>query len=215
MNQHHFFLKEEPGTYPILQLWSQPRVALRALLDLPWASLAWLIPLAAVAGIEDVFETQIKNAMGDYESLSGLVIVAVLLGPFWGVLNWLLESWLFYLAGKWFKGYPEWRNLLTGVAWSKLPLALVVAVFWIPAILLFGNSMFQTDAEFNLIQNVIAAFFVILYFAILIWHFFIISQILAELNGFSSAWKGFGFYLLGKLMQWCVLAIVYLPFSLL
>lgn len=50
--------------------------------------------------------------------------------------------------------------------------------------------MFQTDAEFNLIQNVIAAVFVILYFAILIWHFFIISQILAELKGFSSAWKG-------------------------
>ncbi|MFQ5630791.1 MAG: YIP1 family protein, partial [bacterium] len=156
-----------------------------------------------------------KN-LGDSYSLIGVLLFCVLTGPVVGVLFVHLSAWLLQKTGSWLGGKASFIETRAAVAWSSVPIIWTL-LLWIPAILLFGNKLFQ-DVDLDLQSDflfvppliIVAVAGVV----IGIWAIFIFLNCLGEAHRFS-AWKALAATILGLLIATCVTLIIVLPYAIL
>lgn len=182
---------------PWKHIWTRPRQTMAYLLQSDYSGWKWIIPLAWLAGINDILFVFMGKAVG----LVGALVYGMILGLIGGIVSLSVESLLVWLSGKMLGGTGEWRDVLSAVTWGKVPIVTALLVYWLPMLLMFGGRLFQKGNLFEGKPIVFVPIAILLFLLLLViwgWYFYVISNTIAEVHQVSG-WKGFGIFLLGKL----------------
>lgn len=185
---------------PWSSMWTQPRETVRQLVLAGHDGRVLL--LASLAGIAEVLARASSRNMGDSFAFSNILVLAVLLGPVAGLGALYFWSWLTARTGRWLGGVADADALRVPIAWGGLPAAASLAL-WAVAIVLLGPDLFtaqtpRVDANpaLGLFLMLVAVGWIVLG----IWSVVLLAKGVAEVQGFASAWRGFGNLVLGGLV---------------
>jgi hypothetical protein len=176
---------------PFLTIWTRPRETVRTIL-LQNPEL-YVTLLACLAGIKETLDRAAMRNMGDKTPVPIVVASALILGPLSGLFSLWMFSHLVLWAGRWMGGTASRDHLKTAIAWASVPVVVALPL-WIPQLALFGPDLFtketpRLDAHPLLLIPLIAYGLVEAVFGM--WAFVLLCHTVAEVQGFSSAWRGF------------------------
>lgn len=184
---------------PWFSIWVQPRKTVRFLLN-QRKELAGLV-IVCLAGIAQVLDNASNSAPEEFRGLRETISLALLAGPFLGLIGLYIGSWLTAFTGRWIGGLGSKADLRVALAWSNLPIALSL-IAWSLAIYVFGESLF-INMEESIEQNPFLAMNLMMFGlaqAVLgVWSLIIMIKGVAEVQEFS-AWKGLGNIVLASLI---------------
>ncbi len=170
---------------PWISIWTHPRATIaRIAVDHPNRSL-WL--LAGIYGFCSLMNMFQSIALGETLSILGIFILAVLLSPLYGYISFSLWSWFVFLVGKWFKGEGTFKTIRAAYAWSCVPMALNIPL-WFLMVFLYGHQVFLNFPDTHLISSsqVIFLFVILIVKVVLtVWSLVIYLNALAEVQRFS------------------------------
>lgn len=144
--------------------------------------------------------------------LMSILLLALLAGPIFGVINLYIFTGLIQWTGdKWLGGKGTDKTIKAAIAWSHVP-TIEAVTLWVPAILLFGQEYFTggTAGAGNSL-NFSPAYkgLGVVDSVITIWTFIILLKCVGQAQGFS-AWKALANLILSAL----VLIFLLLPIVL-
>ena len=193
---------------PFAEIWLHPRRTVRRLVETDPEK--WVILLACLAGVGATLDRASSRNLGERIDWQLIVFGACLLGPLGGLLRLWLYSHLIRWTGTWIGGIPDRGPIRTAVAWSTVP-AIVALPLWIPMLVFFGQESFTEETP-RLDANPLLAIPLIgiglVQIGLTIWMIVIISNAVAEVQGFRSAWKGFGNITLAALVVIVPIALI-------
>ena len=122
--------------------------------------------------------------------LPTLLVMALLVGPLFGILGAYVGGWLLRWSGRLLGGSARPAEIRAAIAWSGVPYVASM-LLWIPELLLFGEELF-TEATPRLdaapeLQGLLLVFVAVELTAAL-WAFVAFLKCLGEVQGFS-AWR--------------------------
>ena len=170
---------------PWLTVWTEPRETIRRIIaENPKRSL-WL--LAAIYGFSSLLNSFQSGSLGASIAMAPLLLLALVIAPFWGYFVFALWSWVVLWTGKIFKGQGNFQTVRAAYAWSCVPLA-VTAVLWILLTLFFGRTLFANFPQEHLLsggQTALLFCILIAKVAMVIWTLVIYLNALAEVQRYS------------------------------
>lgn len=199
---------------PWFSIWKSPKETMREILDVD--PNRHVLVLSAVAGIVEAFDWATDNNLGDSYSLFVVLLICFASGPIVGLVFVHLVAWLLRKTGNWLGGKASFIETRSAIAWSSVPIIWTL-LFWIPAIAIFGNKLFQNvdidlQSDFLLIPPLIIV--AIAAVVIGIWFLFVFFNCLGEAHRFS-AWKALAATIIGLLIVTVGIVIVAIPYALL
>lgn len=161
-----------------------------------------VVPLLCLNGIAQSLEQVATNKAGNGWSLAAILGLAIVFGSLGGVVHGWLMSHLLRITGRWLGGTAERRHLLAAFAWAAVPSVLGL-VLWIPQFAVAGKDVFcsltpRMDASEAATTVVTGCRTLQLMLAF--WSLLLAGKAVAEVQGFRSAWAGFGNMLLAFLL---------------
>lgn len=173
---------------PWLRMWVKPRETIREIVATNPKYQFGL--LSAVYGLPVILNFAQNYSLGDHFSLLWIVLIALVLSPFIGMLGITIMSGLLLWTGRWIGGTASYLPIRAAVSWSNVTNVVTIFV-WIVFIALFGRSIFmesfpQTAVPTGTMQIVLGLFLIETVASI--WSFVILLQGLSEVQGFSI-WK--------------------------
>jgi hypothetical protein len=198
---------------PWLAIWIHPRVTIRRIMANYSEHQVWL--LAGLKGIVHTFDRLSTKNDGDQWELPLLLTFAGLAGPLFGIIGLYLSGYLLRLTGQWLGGKATAKEVRASVAWSDVPMVVVLAL-WITGIAILGRELFSSDTPYLdehpwLSVPLLGQF--VLMLVLYVWSFVLLLHCLGEVQGFS-AWKALGSVLLAGMVLIGVaiaLGVVVLP----
>ncbi|MES2274148.1 MAG: YIP1 family protein [Chlamydiota bacterium] len=178
-------MSESRSHSPWISIWVRPRATIaRIVTENPNRSL-WL--LAAIYGFSSVLNLFQSASLGSFLGPLPILILALILSPFWGYATFAIWSWVVMWTGKIFKGRGDFPTIRAAYAWSCVPLIINVPL-WLLMIVLFGQELFLNFPEGHLLsQGQITLLFLILIAKVVlaIWSLIIYLNTLAEVQQYS------------------------------
>lgn len=175
----------EHGHNPWLSIWTHPRATIaRIVAENPNRSLWWLAGIYGFCSLLNMFQSMF---LGASVHVVGIVILAVVLAPFWGWINFSVWSAVVNWVGKWFKGRGSFITVRSAYAWSCVPILLNIPL-WLLMVVLFGHQLFLNFPNAHLMpqSHVILLFTILVIKVVLaIWSLVIYLNTLAEVQGYS------------------------------
>lgn len=173
---------------PWLSIWTRPRATIRQQVERDPE--AWVLALVAVAGVGHLLSDASARSYGDRMDLPTLLVMALLVGPLFGILGAYVGGWLLRWSGRLLGGSARPAEIRAAIAWSGVPYVAAM-LLWIPELLLFGEELF-TEATPRLdaapeLQGLLLVFVAVELTAAL-WAFVAFLKCLGEVQGFS-AWR--------------------------
>ncbi|MBX7065726.1 MAG: YIP1 family protein [Parachlamydiales bacterium] len=170
---------------PWLSIWTKPRMTIRKIVaENPDRSLWWLAGIYGFCSMLNLFQSMtFGNLMGSI----GILILAIILAPFYGFISFSVWSWFVFQTGKWFKGQGTFKSVRASYAWSCVPILINIPL-WLLMVILFGHQLFTNFPDAHTLPNTqIFALFAILIAKIVvaIWSLVIFLNALAEVQQFS------------------------------
>ncbi|MDA8021017.1 MAG: YIP1 family protein [Thermoanaerobaculia bacterium] len=175
---------------PFKTVWIRPRETVR------WLTATnpelHVVLLACIAGIGSSLDRASLRNVGDTTPVPVIVTIACLVGPLGGLITLWAGSHLIRLSGSWIGGVGNRVHIKTAMAWALVP-AIAALPLWIPQLALFGSEMFtaktpRLDASpwlwipflgIGLVEIVLG-----------VWNIVLLCKMVAEVQGFRSAWRG-------------------------
>jgi hypothetical protein len=179
---------EKQSMNPWLKIWVQPRDTIRAIVKTN--SKKYFALLSAFYGFPMLLQFSKNLSLGETLPSYAILIVALVLSTFAGMLGITIISWLVHWTGKWIGGEGNFDKIRAAVAWSNVPNA-VNGLIWLAMIALFGERLFTRGfgEEAFVGTELQIVFFAFLAQVILaVWAFVILLKTVGEVQGFS-AWK--------------------------
>lgn len=127
-----------------------------------------------------------------------LLALACVLGPIGGLFELWLSSHLVHITGRWIGGTACREHLKTAISWAAVPF-IASMLLWIPGLTIIGSEMFANATPRLDSQPLLLIPFLALGLGDLIlgsWSVLLLCNTIAEIQGFRSAWRGFGNLLL-------------------
>jgi hypothetical protein len=189
-------------------VWFHPREAIQERLD---SNSKWYLLLILLTGVGMRLDQASNSNLGDRVDVGYILFSAFIFGPILGILAWFMYSGLSHLMVRLFDGDGTWRETRQVFAWSMVPL-LAKMLLWIPQLGLYGKEMFQSampTVEGSLLQSGFFLLFGLEELILLGWFFYILSQGLSAIHGFSP-WKGFLSVILLPIILFFLLIVVFL-----
>jgi hypothetical protein len=177
------------ASYPWwFSMWFKPRETIQSIVDNnPKQS---VLLLAALSGISKVLDQlSLKNA-ADTFSLSGILAIAIILGPIIGIAYLYVGGFLLKHTGHWLGGKSSGTNVRAAIAWSCVPLAWSLLLL-IPELALFGKEWFARATPTMDAHPYLAMSFGAIEVTMAIWTLIVLSKSLGQVHGFS-AWRALG-----------------------
>ncbi|HSX11333.1 MAG TPA: Yip1 family protein [Chlamydiales bacterium] len=170
---------------PWLSIWTSPRATIaRIVRENPNRSLWLLAGIYGFCSLMNMFQSAaLGNAMGPL----GLLILAIVLAPFWGYICFAVWSAFVTWVGKLFKGQGTFKTIRAAYAWSCVPIVINIPL-WLLMVVLFGHQLFLNFPDAHMMPNgIVTLMFVILIVkvALAIWSLVIYLNALAEVQSFS------------------------------
>lgn len=135
----------QAASRPWLSIWTHPRSTYRALLDAPPRPVEWLLIMLSgfAQSLVQGYESSV-GAKG--ASLAWIIPMAAVVGSIWGVLQYHLVTGLLFLVDRWTGGRVTYREMRTVTAWSAVPQVVVVAAWLIGAAVVGRYLFVNVDA---------------------------------------------------------------------
>lgn len=172
-------------TTPWLSIWTKPRATISKIVaENPNCGLWWLASIYGVCALLNLFQSM---ALGREFGVGIILILAVVLAPFYGYVSFAIWSWFVFWTGKWFKGKGTFKTVRASYAWSCVPIVVNIPLWGLMAIL-FGHQLFANTAEASMPpMGLMYAVFAILVVKVImaIWSLVIFLNTLAEVQGYS------------------------------
>jgi hypothetical protein len=128
---------------PWKTVWTEPRATISAVVaQNPDRCLWWL---AAIYGFSSVLNMSQTLLLGYRIHWAGVVLLAIVLGPLVGFLNFTVWSWVVHFTGKWLRGVGTFKAVRAAYSWSMVPMIVNIPL-WLALIGIFGQRLFM---EFN------------------------------------------------------------------
>jgi len=211
-----------PPSAPWWTVWTAPRETIRRIVDYnlglgPLGPGLSVLALLAVNGIGQSLGRAAQRNAGDEMPASALTVAVLVGGTLGGVFGGWLLSHLLRISGWWIGGTSDRRGLLTALAWASVPTVAATAL-WIPQLAVAGMDLF-TSATPRIDASPLAAIVLIVCGVVGgvlgTWSFVLMCNTVAEVQGYRSAWAGFGNLLLaGVLLAAIAVAIGVLAYGL-
>lgn len=170
---------------PWFSIWCHPRATVgRIVAENPNRSLWWLAAIYGFCSLMNMFQSM---ALGSTLSIPAILILAVILAPFWGWINFSVWSAFVFWIGKWFKGRGHFTAVRSAYAWSCVPI-LVNVPLWLLMVILFGHQLFLNFPNAHLLpgSQVLLLFVILIAKVVLaIWSLVIYLNGLAEVQQYS------------------------------
>lgn len=181
--------KKTLGVNPWTHIWIKPRETLKKVVR--FNPKYRFVILSFIYGLPMLLHMAQNLSVGEQFNIIGIVIVALVLATFVGMLGLTIASALVYWTGKWIGGKANYFPVRAAVSWSNVPNIFAIIV-WAFLIYNFRDHIFLSEFdEMNFVGGqmtlITGALFV--QAAIAIWSFIILVKGLGEVQGFS-AWKG-------------------------
>ncbi len=180
-----------------LTIWLHPRATIRRINT--GNPTYWVLPLAAIGGIAQVFASASRRDLPDI-TLGAVLVIALIGGPIFGVVALYLGAWLTRLTGRWWlHGQARPEELRAAYGWASLP-HVVALPLWLLATAAFGEALYtQSGGELAALSPVYVLF-TLAVLVLQVWSLVIASAGVAEAQGYRSGWKGFANILLVVLL---------------
>jgi len=181
-------MHERSSKSPWVSIWTQPRETIRHIVDTnPRRSFYWL---AAIYALQSILFLANYLSLGLTYHYLLIFLIAILLSPALGTIWIYIYAWLFRMSGKWLGGKAPASHVRAAFAWSKVPLLINLAMWFI-------LLMFSTDYVFIQYSSGPSLFFINVITLISgIWSFVILVQCFREIQEFSLG-RSIGNVLLG------------------
>ena len=162
---------------PWLAMWTQPRQAIRAILQInPKYGVFYL---AAIYSLQSFFYFANYWSLGISMPFYAILIAGLVLSPFIGLIWVYIAGWILYFTGRWLEGKAPMIHLRSAVAWSKIPTSISL-LMWFVLLGTHPEYVFILDAGgpssifINLITTILG-----------IWSLIILIQTVREIQFFS------------------------------
>lgn len=177
------------GVNPWTAIWVRPRETIQKIVN--FDPRYGFIFLAGVYGFNMLMQVVQSLSLGAEFSLTGILVGALILSPFLGMLMLSIMALLLQWTGRWIGGKGKYLPIRAALAWSNVPnivnivLWLILAFYFKRAVFVngFAGTSFQ-GSEMLLVTSVF-----LLQTVLSIWSFIILIKSVGQVQGFS-AWKG-------------------------
>lgn len=203
---------------PWLSVWLRPRATMRYLSKTNLKR--GFIPAIVLTGLAIGPSTAESAQLGDYiDSLSTILTASMLIGPFLMLASVYISAYMLKLAGRRGDGKATFQELVVASTWPCIPI-IIPSLLYFPRIFKHGIDLFtqkfaQADWS-NLPSDVVTLEItngiVSLIFAI--WSLVLFSHMIAQAQGFTSAWKGLRNYLLAMIYLLLIVFAIALPLTI-
>jgi hypothetical protein len=182
----------------------RPRLTMRRIVERGDRTFLPLVMLAAVAGIIGDFDLPAKwEGAGPFSPLLLLLINvgAALLVALIAAAGLYLLSWIAFAVARLFEGKAGVEQVRSAMAWGLAPLiwALLYRLPMIFSPVGRGEALSRVEIDQGIVLDpgilrqgcALALIVLTIELALVVWYFFVASNTLAEVSGFS-AWRGLG-----------------------
>ncbi len=197
---------------PLISIWIKPRKTIQQIVDRGPNELILILLVSIVPLVQNIVNSIIYE-LGAVEAIFVNTIPAIIFSI--GFLY--LFSALYRWTGTWLGGTGKYRNIRAVAAWANVP-AILGVIIWAAVVLLVpGQAEFtvainqQPEAipwADSIPQLAVFAVLGLIGIALGIWTLVIFANSLAQVQGFSSAWKGLLNGILGVLIVIIPVAII-------
>jgi len=181
--------KKTLGVNPWLNIWVKPRDTIRQIVS--FNPRHRFVILSFLYGLPMLLHLAQNLSLGEKYTTVGIVIAAIVLASFVGMLAITIASGLLLWTGKWIGGKGKYYPVRAAVSWSNVPNIFSIIIWAILLIIFREKIFFEGFDELNFAGRelgiVSGAMFV--QAALSIWSFIILIKGLGQVHGFS-AWKG-------------------------
>ena len=176
---------------PWVSIWLRPRATIQKIVDTDPER--HVVALAAMSGIVQMLGNASDRNLGDRVGLPVVLTMALLLGPFAGLIGVYLWALLLKWTGRWIGGHASAVQLRAAIAWAGVPI-IVGGVAFVGALLIAGKELF-TEATPWLDHNpgwaLLAYGLLIIQFVTVGWGIVVSLKTVGQVQGFS-AWRALG-----------------------
>lgn len=179
---------EKLKTNPWLQMWIHPRKTISTIVKsnpkYRFGALSFVYGLPMMLHLSQSF------SLAEKMSLTGIVILSLILATFVGMLAITISSALLYWTGKFIGGKASFLNVRAAVSWANVP-NVVNILLWIILMAVFGLTLFFQIfpySHFPAGQIYVLTAVYLTQIVLSIWSFIMLLKALGEVQGFS-AWK--------------------------
>ena len=128
------------------KIWTSPKEVFKYINDTGYDK--HLVLLLALIGISLAFGLAEARNLGDTFSLWQILVICIIGGGlFLGWVSLHLYATFLNWTGKWLKGEGDTMSILRMLSYAMIPSTIGV-IFWILQIIIFGNELFESGANF-------------------------------------------------------------------
>lgn len=192
---------------PFTSIWVRPRATIRRILDAD--PRRHVLLLAVLSGIAGAFG-RMEDGAGHYFPLIAIVFIALGAGAIQGVIGLYLWGFLIQLTGRWIGGAAKAVELRAALAWSSLPLVVLLALYPFQ-IALFGQDLFYTYVPAAVEESWLLYVYMglgVVEIGAAVWWVVLSARTVAEAQGFRNSWTGLGNLVLAFLVFFVPLALL-------
>jgi hypothetical protein len=168
-------------------MWFHPRKTIQAVVE--FSPNYGLKILAFIYGIASLFSLAQTFSLGFYMGIVPLMLLILIVAPFWGYLVFTFVSWVVYQTGRWIKGQGSHHEVRAVLAWSHIPITVNLLI-WAVFLCIFGGALFQSFPGTYLLKG---PMFYLLFalslgqFFMGVWSLVLYLSALAQVQKFSLA----------------------------
>ncbi|NGX39968.1 MAG: hypothetical protein KR126chlam1_01308 [Chlamydiae bacterium] len=181
--------KEKLGVNPWLKIWVNPRETIQKIVE--YNPKHRFVILSFLYGLPMVLHIAQGLSLTETLSILGIVIAALVVATFAGMLGIVVASALITWTGKWIGGKAGFQHVRSAVAWSNVPNIFSI-VIWAFLICTFHDRIFLdtfNEQAFAGRELAIVSTALFLQGVLAVWSFVILVKGIGQVQGFS-AWKG-------------------------
>jgi hypothetical protein len=196
-------MPNELGINPWLRMWTKPKETIRAICG--YDPRHRFLTLCILYGLPMVFQLAQNMAFGYSYSLVGIVLGAIFLSLFAGMVGITIATAVLYVTGKWVGGKATFIQVRSAIAWSNVT-SIVTIALWGALIAYFRHMLFTdtfATAPFTQGESMMVMGIFLAQSAMSIWSLVLLVQSLAEVQGFSSARSVLNLLLSGGIIIAC------------
>lgn len=176
---------EEKQRNPWRTIWTQPKATIAQITaGNPNRSIWWLATIYGFCSMLNMFQS---IAIGSVLGTFGILLLALVIAPFYGYITFSVWSFVVLWVGKLFKGQGSFKTVRAAYAWSCVPITLNIPL-WLLMVFLFGHQLFLNFPEAHLLPSsqVFLLFAILIVKVVLaIWSLVIFLNALAEVQKIS------------------------------
>ena len=174
--------------HPWISMWVRPRETIRAIVKKNPRQSFYL--LSAIYGFPLLLQMAQNFSLGEVLSFLPILLGALILSLFIGMLVITVISGLLSWTGGWIGGKASFLQVRAAVAWANVPNTVNI-LMWLLMVATFGNQVFThsfAETPFIGYQLIVVFFAFLVQVMVAVWGFIIGLKALGEVQGFS-AWK--------------------------